>query len=810
MHVLKFGGSSVGSIQNIKQVKQILASRKKPFVVVVSAFKGVTDQLDALTQKALEGTYHDPLARIREKHLEIAQGLINPANQSDVMIRIQQKILELEILCRGIHSLEELSEKTRARIVGAGEMMAVIILQPYFNQEKIAIDNLPTGELILANHNHLNAEVDYDITYKNISNHINKGKNYIAPGFVAKNAKNERVVLGRGGSDYTASLIAGAINSVALELWSDVSGMLNANPAMVKNATSINRLSYKEAFEMAYFGAKVVYPPAIRPVMQKEIPVYLKNTNFPHEAGTLIHGSNQGEINKIIGVSTLSDMAVLTISGVGLAGTKGVARRVFQALEEADINIVFITQACSEQSICLGIHTVFTQEAQDALNSQFIHEMNDGLVNPVEIEKKQTVLAVIGDNMKHQVGLSGKIFGALGENNISVKAIAQGASERNISIVIDENDEHKAVNVIHERFFQTSIKKVHLFIAGIGNVGSQFLNILEKQQPVFMQDFQTELKIVGVANSRKHLLNRDGIQAGDVGEINDSGKDHSAIAEFAEAAKAMNLRNSIFIDNTASEEVSLLYPGLFEKSISVVTCNKFAGSSSTASYQNLKKLTREKNCHFQYETSVAAALPVIKTMQDLLHSGDKIKKIEAVLSGSLNFIFNNYNGSKPFADIVQQAKDEGYTEPDPRIDLTGLDVMRKILILARESGYTLELSDVQFKGFLPEVTLKANSTADFIEALRKEETYFKNLYDTSNNKGCRLKVVAGLDNGKLSVSLQQIPADSPFYHLDGKDNIVSITTTRYQPEPLIVKGAGAGAEVTASGVFSDLIYIVNH
>lgn len=808
MLVIKFGGSSVGSVINIEKVKNILNRKKEPFILVVSAFQGVTDYLNQLAGKALSGDYIESLEMLRKKYLEFTRALLRPSNQTETIITIQQNMLQLEDICHGIHSLGELSEKTLARVLGNGEQLSSVIIYEYLKQEGIAIEYLSSEELITANDNYLEAEVDYVKTYKQIENRVNKSTCYIAAGFIASNSRNERVVLGRGGSDYTAALFAGALNAASLELWSDVSGMLNANPNLVRAAESIERMSYKEAFEMAYFGAKVVYPPAIRPVMQKGIPVYLKNTNNPEDSGTLIHESNYGASNKIIGVSTLSDIAVLTISGVGLAGNRGVARRVFQAMEESSINIIFITQACSEQSICLGIKAQHANEACFALEKQFSQEMKDDLVNQVEVDDNQVVLAVVGDNMKHQAGLSGKIFGSLGENNISVRAIAQGASERNISIVIDAKDEHKAVNVIHERFFQSSVKKVHIFVIGIGNVGSQFLNILEKQQIIFKEKHHIELKLMGIANSTRYKIDKNGLEISSVRNPETWDK-YNSISEFIEKIKELNLRNSIFIDNTASEVVSQTYAQLFSHSISVVTCNKIAGSSPYKNYASLISLAKEKNCHFQYETSVGAALPVIKTIQDLKHSGDHINRIEAVLSGSLNFIFNNYDAKQSFSEVVRQAQKEGYTEPNPKNDLTGLDVMRKILILARESGFAIELDDIVFKGFLPESCCESNEPDEFFESLNKEEAYFANLYQQAKQNNRHLKVVAVMENGSVSVSLRNVDASSPFYHLDGKDNIVALFTDRYTPEPLIIKGAGAGAEVTASGVFSDLIYIVN-
>ncbi|MGB6035319.1 MAG: ACT domain-containing protein, partial [Cryomorphaceae bacterium] len=536
-----------------------------------------------------------------------------------------------------------------------------------------------------------------------------------------------------------------------------------------------------------------------------------KNTLSPEDEGTFISNQNKSDEHKIHGLSSLDHIAMITVSGIGLAKKKGSARRVFQALEEAQINIVLITQSCSEQSIGMGIDQMNMEKAEAAINQEFSYEIEKGLINPVSSQTDKCIIALIGDNMRHKVGLCGKVFGAIGENGINITAIAQGASERNISIVIDRKDEAKALNVIHEKFFSNVVKDVHLFIAGVGNVGGEFLKIISDQKETLIEEYGINLKIVGVANSTKMLLsNGEELSHEDILSIKEKGKEYGSLSTYLDGIVDLNLRNSIFIDNTASEVVSNGYAQLLENSISVVTCNKIACSSEYELYARLKRLAKEHNCSFKYETSVGAALPIIKTIHDLNISGDKIHKIEAVISGSLNFIFNEYNGENQFADVVLKAKEDGYTEPNPLIDLSGLDVMRKILILSRESGLNRELPDITFNDFLPEECSKSKDVPTFFKNLEKHEAHFKDLYSKANANGHKLKVLATLENGKLSVALNEIPSDSPFYNLEGKDNVVAINTNRYAVEPLVIKGAGAGANVTASGVFSDLMQIINN
>jgi aspartokinase/homoserine dehydrogenase 1 len=808
MKILKFGGTSVGSSENITRVKEILANQSESFVVVVSAFSGTTNLLESLANSAIVDEHKRVLSEIQERHHAIISELLNSDSTSSILELVDFEFKKLETICTGISALQELSDKTLARVFSFGERISSKIIHSYLLQEGININHIDSSRLIVAEGSPLSAMVDFKTTNQRITDTINPTKSYICGGFIAKSSAGSNVVLGRGGSDLTASIFAQALNASKLEIWSDVNGMLNANPRVVKEASPISSLSYQEAFELAYFGAKVLYPPTIRPVMEKNIPIYLKNTLKPEDEGTFISGKNEDNTDRITGVTSLQDISIVTISGVGLAGKKGTARRVFQVIEGSDVNIILVMQGCSEQSICLGIKTEDSNKAFEALSNHFDFEIDRKLINPIEIENDRSIIAVVGDKMKSQVGLGGKVFSALGENGINVTAITQGSSERNISIVVAKKDEDKAINVIHERFFQKAVKKVHLFIAGVGNVGKQFLEIVKLQHQTLLEQNQLELIIVGIANSRKALVDENGLSWDEIEKLKEIGQDSSA-SEFVENIVALNLRNTVFIDNTASDQVSEQYAALLSNSLSVVTCNKIAGSSATKNYNHLLELAKTKNCHFQYETSVGAALPIIKTIEDLRLSGDRIHRIQAVLSGSLNFIFNTYNGSSSFADVVAEAKEQGLTEPDPKIDLSGLDVRRKILILAREAGYVKELSDVSFDSFLPDGSMETPNTDSFLQFLSENEPFFLELYSEAEKAGNSLKVIAELNEGNMKVGLEAVSADSPFANIGGKDNIVALYTDRYKDEPLIIKGAGAGAEVTASGVFSDLIYIVN-
>lgn len=808
MMVLKFGGTSVSSKENVMQIRSILSKKKEKYVVIVSAFSGVTSRLEQIVKQALINKPHKQIEEFKTIHFKFIHELIPIKHQTKLLIAVQEKCNELQAICKSIHILKELTSKTKAKVLSMGEQLSSLILHSYLNAKKIQIEYLDSISTIKVHDDYINGEVDLKTSCDNILKKI-EDKNYIAGGFIASNEKNETVILGRGGSDLTASIYAHALSASCIEIWSDVDGIHSANPKKVKNTLPIKDLSYEEAFEMAYFGAKVLYPPAILPLIKKNIPLYLKNTSQPEQEGTYISQSHKQTTHKIQGLSSLNNIAILTISGMGLARKKGTARKVFQTLEEQNVNVILITQSCSEQSIGIGIEAVDADISKKALDLCFKEEIESGSIRAVNITKDQCIIALIGDHMKNKIGLAGKVFSAIGENGINITAIAQGASERNLSIIINQKDELKALNVIHEKFFNNVMKNIHLFITGIGNVGGEFLNIIYAQKEKLMREHQINLKVVGLANSKKMLV-KDGeeISQEECLMVAKTGQTYT-LPDYISKIKKLNLRNSIFIDNTASQEVSDGYKSLLEHSISIATCNKIACSSDYKIYSQLRHTAKEFNSHFKYETTVGAALPIIKTINDLKLSGDSINKIDAVISGSLNFIFNQYDGENNFADVVLQAKEEGYTEPNPLIDLSGLDVMRKILILSRESGLKGSLSTIKFNSFIPDECANSENVKALFKNLIKHEAYFKTLYTQAQQKGFKLKVVATMEDKKLTVGLQEIPADSPFFNLEGKDNVVAIYTDKYVNEPLVIKGAGAGADVTASGVFADIMSIVN-
>lgn len=809
MIVLKYGGTSVSSVNSVKGIHTTLSHKKDNFLVVVSALSGITTELEILAETALNRKVDDLIAAIQDRHISYASELLSESSNSEVLPYIEEVCKELADICHGIYILNDLSPRTQARVLSTGELLSSRILHYYLTDQGLDIEWVDSRKVIKATGNHLAAEVDFTTSGELIKRTIDPNKNYIAGGFIASNTAGETVTLGRGGSDYSAAIYANALEVDSIEIWSDVDGIHQANPNVVKNTKAIQTMSYEEAFEMAYFGAKVLYPPAVIPLKEKNIPIYLKNTFDPAIEGTVISGSSIASPDKIKGLSSIKDIAMITVSGVGLVRQKGRARKVFQTLEENSINVILITQGCSEQSIGVGIKEDDIMVAEKALNDAFDQDIKKGMINEVSVLKDLCIIALVGDHMKNKVGLGGKIFGAIGENGINVSAIAQGSSERNISIVIDKKDEEKALNVIHEKFFGDVVKKVHLFIAGVGNVGNEFMKIIQAQKDQLFEEHRIQLIVSGICNSSRYLFDEDGISEESINLFPAVGETYERFSEFVNDAVALNLRNSIFIDNTASKVVSEHYTEFLKESISIAACNKIACSGHYEDYARLVDYTKEYNCDFKYETTVGAALPIIKTIQDLRLSGDHINKIEAVLSGSLNFIFNNYGTDNLFADVVWQAKKEGYTEPDPLIDLSGLDVMRKILILSREAGLKKELSDISFTSFLPEDCLEAPDNDALYDRLKDAEQHFSDILKHATDNGCKLKVVASLDNGVLEVKLRQIPSHSPFYNLEGKDNVVALYTDRYPTEPLVVKGAGAGAEVTASGVYADMMSIIN-
>lgn len=812
MQVLKFGGSSVANAENINKVAAIVkaAAESKKTLVVVSALGGITDTLLAAGTLAAAGdeSYKEKLALIEQRHLEAVKALIPVTNQSSVLSLVKKQCNEIEDICNGVYALQELSLQTKDRIMSYGELLSSQIIAHRFQNLGMSAVWKDSRELIQTNEQFGNAAVQFVETNQKIQDYFigNPAGLFVLPGFIAATAKGVTATLGRGGSDYTAAILGGALNADAVEIWTDVSGMMTADPRLVPNARIIPDISYQEAMELSHFGAKVIYPPTIQPVMKKDIPVWIKNTFAPEDYGTLIQKESIGQ-DAVRGISSLNKMALLSLEGSGMVGIPGFSKRLFEALAGAQINVVLITQSSSEHSICVAVDEVNASKAKQVVDAAFDYEIETGKLEPLQIEEGLSILALVGDQMKSHPGIAGKMFYVLGRNGVNIRAIAQGSSERNISAVIAADDVRKAINVLHEAFFEESYKQINLYIVGVGNVGSRLLEQLEQQRAYLLENLRLQVNVVGIANSKKMLIKESGIALSNWKEALQEGMEMD-LDQFVAMAAAKNLRNAVFADVTANESVALIYEKLLRKSISVVACNKIAAASSYAHYSKLKQLAREFNCHYLFETNVGAALPVIGTLNDLLRTGDAVTKIEAVLSGTLNFVFNNYDGSKSFASVVKQAQDEGYTEPDPRLDLNGTDVMRKIMILARESGSILEMDAITNESFMPESCMQG-SVADFYAAMEQEEAHFKAIYDAAAKDGKKLKFVAQFDNGKAKVGLQHIDPAHNLYHLYGKDNIVLFYTKRYPEQPLVVKGAGAGADVTASGVFADIMRTMN-
>jgi aspartokinase/homoserine dehydrogenase 1 len=809
MQVLKFGGTSVANAENIHKVVAIVkqAVQREKTIVVVSALGGITDTLLRAGELAASGqeNYKELLQVSEQRHLETVKSLIPVANQSGVLSWVKQRCNEIEDICNGVFLLGELSARTRDRIISFGELLSSRIISERLKSVSTPNEWKDSRELIVTDSTFGFAAIDFPATNKKVQEYFSNsaGSLFMTPGFIASDAHGATTTIGRGGSDYTAAIFAAATNATIVEIWTDVSGMMTADPRLVPNAKVIPHISYQEAMELSHFGAKVIYPPTIQPVMNKSIPVWIKNTFAPNDYGTLIESRTVRNGSSIRGISSINKIVLLSLEGSGMVGIPGFSKRLFEALANERINVILITQGSSEHSICVGIDESSIHEAKKAVDNAFAYEIETKKVEPIIVERELAIVALVGDNMKSHPGTSGKMFGALGRNGVNVRAIAQGSSERNISAVIAVADVKKAINILHEEFFETTYKQVNLFVTGVGNVGSRLLGQLAQQRRYLEEHMHLQVRVVGIANSRKMVFNDEGIDLNNWKQLLEEASPMS-LQEYIDVIRSKNLRNSVFADVTANDKVAETYDQLLSKSISVVACNKVACSSSFSYYQKLKDLAREFNASFAFETNVGAGLPVIGTLNDLLRSGDKINRIEAVLSGTLNFVFNHYNGEKTFAEVVKQAQDEGYTEPDPRLDLSGKDVMRKIMILARETGERLELEDIHNISFMPESSMKGD-VANFYQEMSKHEDHFKKLYTEAAGAGKKLKFVAKYENGKASVGLQHIDANHDFYHLYGKDNVVLFYTDRYTEQPLVVKGAGAGAEVTASGVFADII-----
>lgn len=816
MEVLKFGGTSVANAENILKVVEIVKNKNKntnkQLIIVASAMGGVTNMLIKAGKQASGGdeNYKLILTEIEQKHFETVDKLFSFEKQSEIKANIKMILNELDDICNGVFLLSEIFPKTKDFLLSFGERLSALIISQSFIDNLIPTQLIDARDLIITDENFGNANVNFDLTFKNVHQKLKDIKeNIFVSGFIASSMSRKLTTLGRGGSDYTASILSSAVDADVLEIWTDVDGVMTADPNIVSSAFPLEKLSYEEAMELSHFGAKVIYSPTINPVLRKGIPVLIKNTFKPENKGTLIckEGSNNGKPVK--GLSRINKISLLTLTGGGMVGVTGVAARLFTALSLSKVNVIFITQASSEHTITIGVNTDEEETACEAISNEFESEMTLGRIKGLELEHDLSIVALVGDNMKESVGLSGKSFNALGQNGINVRAIAQGSTERNISIVIDRKDVHKALNVLHERFFLSKLIKAHLFLIGVGNVGKTLISQIQEQYEYLKKEHKIDIKIVAMANSRKMLFDINSIKLDNwFDKLMENGETMNR-GGFISRMKEMNMRNSVFVDNTANDTIADLYSEVLNKSISVVASNKIAASSDYVNYMKLNSLAKQKGIKFLYETNVGAGLPILKTINDMVKSGDKIFKIQAVLSGSLNFIFNNFKKGASFSDIVARAMEEGYTEPDPRIDLSGVDVARKILILARESGYELEMHTIENEPFMPKELMEIEKVDDFMKALPDFDKHFEQLRLDADKNDKKLRYVAEFNKGKASVGLKQADSNKPYYQLDGKDNIVLFFTNRYPEQPLVVKGAGAGAEVTASGVFADIISIAN-
>ena len=775
--------------------------------MVVSALGGITDLLLTAATLAAEGNevYKEKLTAIEQRHLETVKQLLPVAHQSQLLSLVKKSCNEIEDICNGIFLLRELTARSKDRIASYGEWISSQIVTAKCKADGLAAQWVDAREIIITDTAFTMAEVDFDTTNKKVSEYFlnSEASLWIVPGFIASSIDGITTTLGRGGSDYTAAILASALNAAKLEIWTDVSGMMTADPRLTANARIIPHISYQEAMELSHFGAKVIYPPTIQPVMTKDIPVWIKNTFAPADTGTLIESVASKNGNIVRGISSINQVSLVSLEGSGMIGIPGFSKRLFEALSNEKINVILITQSSSEHSICVGIEAAMSTKAKLAVDAAFANEIALQKVEPLRIETDLSIVALVGENMKSHPGISGRMFSAMGRNGVNIRAIAQGSSEKNISAVIATADVRKSINLLHEEFFETTYKQVNLFVVGTGNVGAKLLGQLQQQADYLHQQLRLQLRVVGLSNSRKMIIDEEGISLEKWQERMDAAP-AADLQKFVYGIISRNLRNSVFVDITANESVASCYDQLLQKSISVVACNKVAASSAFTNYKKLKDLAREFNCQFLFETNVGAGLPVIATLNDLMRSGDRVHRIQAVLSGTLNFVFNNYDGTRPFAAVVRQAQDEGYTEPDPRLDLSGVDVMRKIMILAREAGEKIEMDEIVNNSFMPPACMQG-SVDDFYVEMEKEEAHFRKLYEDAKKAGTKLKFVATFDNGKASVGLQHIDPQHDLYHLYGKDNVVLFYTDRYTEQPMVVKGAGAGAAVTASGVFADIM-----
>ena len=810
MKVLKFGGTSVGSVKSILSVKHIVENEAKhqPVIVVVSALGGITDKLLSTSQLALRGDerWKDEFDAMQNRHHQMIDTIITDSDRRVALFNIVDQLFDqLRSIYHGVFLIHDLSQKTHDTIVGYGERLSSYIVTALI-QGAVRMNARDFIRTSRRNGKHV---LDAELTYALVRDSFAHQKRIcVVPGFIARDRDSlETTNLGRGGSDYTASIIAAALDAELLEIWTDVDGFMTADPRVISTAYTINELSYIEAMELCNFGAKVIYPPTIYPVCVKNIPIRVKNTFNPKNPGTIIKQQIDNDQKPIKGISSISGTTLITVTGLSMVGVIGVNRRIFSCLAQGGISVFMVSQASSENSTSIGVRDEDAQRAIDLLDAEFAKEIETGAMFPMHAENHLATIAIVGENMKHTPGIAGKLFGTLGRSGISVIACAQGASETNISFVVDGQYLRKALNVIHDSFFLSEYKVLNLFICGVGTVGSKLIEQIRSQYDELKAHSRLMLNVVGIASSTRSIFSRDGLDLSDYREQLTQAPPSSS-GQLRDTILSMNIFNSVFVDCTASKEIAALYQSLLEHNISVVAANKIAASSAYNDYLRLKETALTRGVKFLFETNVGAGLPIIGTINDLRNSGDKILKIEAVLSGTLNFIFNELAADVPFSETVRRAKAQGYSEPDPRIDLSGQDVVRKLVILTREAGYKVEQDDVEKHLFIPD-SMFQSSAEQFWSDLPNLDSHFEQRRQLLEKNHRRWRFVATMNRGKTSVALQEVDASHPFYNLEGSNNIILLTTERYKQYPMQIQGYGAGASVTAAGVFANIMSIAN-
>ncbi|MCM1021107.1 MAG: bifunctional aspartate kinase/homoserine dehydrogenase I [Muribaculum sp.] len=809
MKVLKFGGTSVGTVNSLRNVKSIVEGNTEPQIVVVSALGGITDQLINTARLAATAdiSHLESFAKIVERHHDVVNGIVPDERKLEVLTTVDLLLEELGNIYRGVSLIKDLSDRTLDIIVSYGERISSVIVANIING---AVHRDSRAFIRTTKHwdkHILDNELTSNLVHETFDNIV--AKVVVVPGFISTDAKGNITNLGRGGSDYTAAILAAELNADVLEIWTDVDGFMTADPRVINNALVIDRLSFTEAMELCNFGAKVIYPPTIYPVFHKNIPIVIKNTFNPEAPGTWISDEPMGSDDKPIrGISSINDTCLITVKGLGMVGVIGINSRIFNALADNGISVFLVSQAASENNTSFAVRNADAPHALEVLKEEFAPELAAGSLSEIISQHDLATIAIVGENMKHSAGVAGKLFNTLGRNGISVIACAQGASETNISFVIDYSNLHKALNVIHDSFFLSDTQVLNLFVVGTGKVGKKLLEQILAQQENLLNNKSLELRLVGISNSRKCFFNREGIDIKSWSQTLDNSALTASAENILKGVVGMNIFNSVFVDCTANADIAQLYLQLLEHNVNVVAANKIAASSSYDNYISLKRMARKKGVKFLFETNVGAGLPIINTINSMINSGDRIIRIEAVLSGTLNYICNTVTENVPLTQAITMAMNEGYSEPDPRIDLSGTDVVRKIVILAREAEYKVEQTDVDKELFIPKECFDG-SINDFYSNVTAYDTIFEQKRKEAENLGLKLRYVAGMDKGKVTVGIRTVDADHPFYNLAGSNNVILITTERYNEYPMIIKGYGAGASVTAAGVFSDIISIAN-